>query len=65
MSNLEFSSNEVCMLNVDDSNHREVQLIDRSWVHIGSISYNDNLAPKKKFFEALENALNSKGFFEL
>jgi hypothetical protein len=65
MSNLKYSTDEVFLLNVDESNRREVQLIDRSWVHIGSISYNDNLAPKKKFFEALEYALNSKGFFEL
>tara|TARA_B100000929_G_scaffold138745_1_gene109933 strand:- start:124 stop:996 length:873 start_codon:yes stop_codon:yes gene_type:complete len=65
MSNLEYSPDELYLLNVDESNRRGVQLIDRSWVHIGSISYNDNLAPKKKFFEALEYALNSKGFFEL
>lgn len=38
---------------------RQVELIDRRWVHIGGIGYNDNFNEKFAFFERLASLLDS------
>lgn len=38
---------------------RTVQLIDDAWIHVGGVSYNNNLQPKEYFFEQLVNTLLS------
>jgi hypothetical protein len=38
---------------------RPVEFIDARWVHIGGISYNDNLKAKFEFFNGLEQALDA------
>ncbi|NNM52240.1 MAG: glycosyltransferase family 2 protein [Pseudomonadales bacterium] len=40
----------------DGQHYRKVQVIDEAWLHIGSISYNDNFSGKKLFFELLAEA---------
>ena len=40
-------------LKINDQFQSTVQLIDNAWVHIGGVSYNNNLAPKEVFFEHL------------
>lgn len=38
---------------------RLVEFIDQRWLHIGGISYNDNLKAKFEFFNGLEQALDN------
>lgn len=42
----------------DIATPRAVQMVDNSWLHIGSISYNDNFRPKLEFFKNLARALD-------
>ena len=42
----------------DMATPRAGQVVDNSWLYIGSISYNDNLRPKLQFFKNLALALN-------
>lgn len=56
---LRFASREhvkVKIPSIDES--RLVEFIDQRWVHIGGISYNDNLKAKFEFFNGLERALD-------
>jgi hypothetical protein len=39
--------------NLSGAERRTVQVIDESWLHIGSISYNNNFDEKREFFENL------------
>lgn len=38
---------------------RQVEIVDQSWMHIGSISYNDNFRGKREFFSEIVDALNA------
>jgi hypothetical protein len=42
---------------------RLVEFIDERWVHIGGISYNDNLKAKFEFFNGLEKVLDEGVMF--
>ena len=33
---------------------RQVEIVDRAWVHVGGVSYNDNFEKKVAFFESLK-----------
>jgi hypothetical protein len=37
---------------------QQVQMVDRRWLHIGSISYNDNFSSKSLLYEHLALALD-------
>jgi hypothetical protein len=57
---LRFASREHVKVKVpaiDES--RLVEFIDQRWVHIGGISYNDNLKAKFEFFNGLEQSLDA------
>ncbi len=43
---------------------RSVQLIDENWVHIGSVSYNNNLDVKKDFYKKFINKLLADSHFD-
>lgn len=53
------SSENVTMTVPSLANPRQVQWIDRSWLHVGGVSYNESETPRDKieFFRALENTL--------
>jgi hypothetical protein len=37
---------------------RKVEIVDRAWVHVGGVSYNDNFERKHAFFESLKHAFD-------
>ena len=41
-------------------NSRSVQFVDRNWLHIGGVSYNETSRDRIAFFEGLENAYFSR-----
>ena len=47
------------LINPDNDDQRSVQIVDERWLHIGSISYNNNFDAKKKFFADLFAAMNA------
>jgi hypothetical protein len=53
------SSENVSMTVPAMANARQVQWVDRSWLHVGGVSYNESETPRDKieFFRALENTL--------
>ncbi|MEO8004761.1 MAG: hypothetical protein ABI771_07635 [Betaproteobacteria bacterium] len=53
------SSQNVSMTVPAMANARQVQWVDRSWLHVGGVSYNESETPRDKieFFRALENTL--------
>jgi len=59
-SGYRFASNRhVNLVLPREKQSRVVQVVDDRWLHIESISYNDNFAPKLRFFEELMRALES------
>lgn len=56
---LRFAPQRFLPLRLPDGEQREVELVDGCWLHIGGISYNNNLEPKFKFFERLRLLLES------
>lgn len=57
---LQFASREHVKVKVPSIDEpRLVEFIDQRWVHIGGISYNDNLKAKFEFFHGLEQALDA------
>lgn len=46
------------LIDPDSGDQRSVQIVDERWLHIGSISYNNNFDAKKKFFADLFAAMN-------
>ncbi len=53
---IKFTDEQDFEVSPGDQNHRLVQVVDDAWLHIGSISYNDNFSGKKHFFELLAQA---------
>lgn len=58
-SNFEYTNNRAISIRLNNGFEGVVQLIDSSWIHIGGISYNDNLAPKEVFYEQFVHELLS------
>ncbi len=57
---LAFAKNESIEIRLDSiRDQRAVQVIDDCWIHIGGISYNNNLQNKFDFFDCLANALET------
>ncbi|TFZ08162.1 hypothetical protein [Ramlibacter humi] len=56
---LRFAPRRFLPLRLPDGEEREVELVDGRWLHIGGISYNNNLEPKFAFFERLRRLLES------
>ena len=57
---LRFASREHVKVKIPSiAEPRLVEFIDQRWVHIGGISYNDNLKAKFEFFNGLEQALDA------
>jgi len=48
-----FASDQRLELFLSNDLKADVQVIDDAWIHIGGVSYNNNLAPKEEFYEAL------------
>jgi hypothetical protein len=43
---------------------RKVEIVDRAWVHVGGVSYNDNFEKKHAFFENIKQALDGGARWE-
>jgi hypothetical protein len=52
-NSIKFADDSRIEFTINDQLKSIVQIIDGSWVHIGGVSYNNNLAPKEIFYENL------------
>jgi len=58
---LRFAPQEFRALTLPSGATREVEIVDGRWLHIGGISYNNNLAPKFAFHAELRRLLEDEG----
>ncbi len=56
---IRFASSIHQPLSLGDDLQADVQLIDDAWIHVGGVSYNNNLQPKELFYGHLVKALLS------
>lgn len=58
-ASMRFADRRFLPLRLPDGEERQVELVDRRWLHIGGISYNNNLEPKFAFYERLRRVLEA------
>lgn len=63
-SRLSFAPPAMVPMRLPSGAARDVELVDGSWVHIGGISYNNNLEPKFAFFAELRRLLEEGASFD-
>lgn len=59
-----FAQDEKFQLTLGSGLTAHVQVIDQVWIHVGGVSYNNNLAPKELFYEELMDAFKAGVTFE-
>jgi hypothetical protein len=59
-----FSSVSTPLVSLGNNMNSAVQLIDEVWVHVGGVSYNNNLKPKEEFHSKLVETLLDGKFFD-